>query len=150
MTSGSCPAAAPTAHRSVRPAQGSSTACSAAAAARREGRLYHHKLCIRCTVTDRVTALLDNGTGHIDPALAPLAAALSTGPTPTPAGRLVWLSKPRNRALLRALATQTLPLTHDGLTDYPDQAGIPYLRALLVHCAALPRSTGNCSTSKPG
>jgi len=103
-----------------------------------EGRLYHHKLCIRCTITDRVTALLDNGTGHIDPALAPLAAALSTGPTPTPAGRLVWLSKPRNRALLRALATQTLPLTHDGLTDYPDQAGIPYLRALLVHCAALP------------
>jgi hypothetical protein len=105
----------------------------------REGRLYHHKLCIRCTVTDRVAALLDNGTGHIDPALASLAAALSTGPTPTPAGRLVWLSKPRNRDLLRALGTQTLPLTHDGLTDYPDQAGIPYLRALLVHCGALPQ-----------
>ena len=104
----------------------------------REGRLYHHKLCIRCTVTDRVTALLDNGTGHIDPALAPLAAALATGPTPTPAGRLVWLSKPHNRDLLRALATQTLPLTHDGLSAYPDQAGIPYLRALLVACGALP------------
>ena len=98
----------------------------------REGRLYHRKLCVRCTVTDRVAALLDNGTGHIDPALAPLAAALATGPTPTPAGRLVWLTKPHNRDLLRALATRTLPLTHDGLTAYPDQAGIPYLRALLV------------------
>jgi hypothetical protein len=76
--------------------------------------------------------------GHIDPALAPLATALSTGPTPTPAGRLVWLGKPHNRDLLRALATRTLPLNHDRLTGYPDQAGIPYLRALLVHCGALP------------
>jgi hypothetical protein len=104
-----------------------------------EGRLYHRKLCVRCTVADRVTALLDNGTGNIDPALVPLATALTTGPTPTPAGRLVWLNKPHNRDLLRALATQALPLTHDGLTAHPDQAGIPYLRALLVHCGALPQ-----------
>ena len=103
-----------------------------------EGRLYHHKLCIHCTITDRVTALLDNGTGHTDPALAPLAAALATGPTPTPAGRLVWLARPHNRKLLRALATGQAPLTHPGLTAYPDQAGVPYLRALLVHCGALP------------
>ncbi|TQM11003.1 MULTISPECIES: hypothetical protein [Pseudonocardia] len=103
-----------------------------------EGRLYHRKLCIRCTVTDRVAALLDNGTGHIDPALVPLAAALSTGPTPTPGGRLVWLTKPHNRDLLRALATGDLPLTHPDLNTYPDQAGVPYLRALLVHCGALP------------
>jgi len=104
-----------------------------------EGRLYHRQLCVRCTVTDRVATLLDNGTGRNDPDLAPLAAALATGPTPTPAGRLVWLARPHNRDLLRALATRTLPLTHDGLTAYPDQAGIPYLRALLVHCGALPQ-----------
>ena len=104
-----------------------------------EGRLYHRKLCIRCTVTDRVATLLNNRAGHIDPALAPLAAALSSGPTPTPGGRLTWLSKPHNRDLLRALAAQTLPLTHDGLTGHPEQAGIPYLRALLVHCGALPQ-----------
>jgi hypothetical protein len=103
-----------------------------------EGRLYHRKLCIRCTATDRVDALLDNGTGHIDPALVPLAAALNTGPTPTPSGRLVWLTKPRNRDLLRALATGRLPLTHPGLSAYPEQGPIPYLRALLVHCGALP------------
>lgn len=103
-----------------------------------EGRLYHRKLCIRCTVTDRVAALLDNGTGHTDPALVPLAAALTTGPTPTPRGRLVWLAKPRNSDLLRALATGRLPLTHPGLTAYPEQGGVPYLRALLVHCGALP------------
>ena len=53
--------------------------------------------------------------------------------------RLVWLTKPHNRDLLRALATGRLPLTHDGLTAYPEQAGIPYLRALLVHCGALPQ-----------
>ncbi|MEJ7705056.1 MAG: hypothetical protein WKF47_16020 [Geodermatophilaceae bacterium] len=103
-----------------------------------EGRLYHRKLCIRCTVTDRVTALLDNGTGHIDPALVPLAAALSTGPTPTPRGRLAWLAKPHNRDLLRALATGWLPLTHRDLNAYPEQGPVPYLRALLVHCGALP------------
>lgn len=103
-----------------------------------EGRLYHRKLCIRCTVTDRVAALLDDGTGHIAPALAPLATALSTGPTPTPAGRLVWLAKPHNRDLLRALATRRLPLTHPGLNAHPEQAGIPYLRALLVHSGVLP------------
>lgn len=104
-----------------------------------EGRLYHRKLCIRCTITDRVAALLDNGTGDIDSVLVPLAAALRTGPTPTPAGRLTWLNKPHNRDLLRAIATRTLPLTHDGLTGYPDQAGIPYLRALLVACGVLPQ-----------
>jgi hypothetical protein len=103
-----------------------------------EGRLYHRKLCVRCTVADRVATLLDNGTGHIDPALVPLATALTTGPTPTPSGRLTWLSKPQNRELLHALTTGRLPLTHDGLTAYPEQAGIPYLRALLVHCGALP------------
>ncbi|TQM11132.1 hypothetical protein [Pseudonocardia kunmingensis] len=103
-----------------------------------EGRLYHRKLCIRCTVTDRVAALLDNGDGHIDPALVPLAAALTTGPTPTPGGRLVWLAKPHNRDLLRALATGQLPLTHPDLNAYPEQGPIPYLRALLVHCGTLP------------
>jgi ribosomal protein S14 len=56
-----------------------------------EGRLYHGKLCARCTLADRVAAVLDNGTGHIDPALAPLATALTTAATPTPAGRLAWL-----------------------------------------------------------
>ena len=117
----------------------------------REGRLYHHKLCIRCTLTDRVAALLDNGTGHIDPALAPLAAALATGPTPTPAGRLVWLSKPHNRDLLRALATRTLPLTHDGADRLPRPSRHPLparpARPLRRTAAS---STGNCSTSKPG
>jgi ribosomal protein S14 len=103
-----------------------------------EGRLYHGKLCVGCTVTDRVAALLDNGTGHVDPDLSPLAAALATGPTPTPAGRLNWLSKPRNRDLLLSLAARQLPLTHHGLTAHPDQTGIPYLRALLVACGTLP------------
>ena len=30
-------------------------------------------------------------------------------------------------------------MTHDGLTAHPDPTGIPYLRALLVHCGALPQ-----------
>jgi hypothetical protein len=104
-----------------------------------EGRLYHRQLCVRCTVADRVATLLDNGTGQINPDLTPLATALTTGPTPTPTGRLTWLSKPHNRTLLRALATRTLPLTHGGLSAHHDQTGIPYLRALLLHCGALPQ-----------
>lgn len=104
-----------------------------------EGQLYRGKLCARCTITDRVEALLDNGTGHIDPALVPLVDALSTTTMLTPAGRLVWLRKPNNRSMLRVLATQRLPLTHPGLSAHPDQGGIPYLRALLVHCGALPK-----------
>lgn len=103
-----------------------------------EGRLYHGKLCVRCTVSDRIAALLDDGAGRIDPALAPLATALNTGPTPTPGGRLTWLNKPHNRDLLRALATGRLPLTHPALSAHPEQAGVPYLRALLVQCGALP------------
>lgn len=55
-----------------------------------EGRLYHGKPCVRCTLTDRIAAVLDEGTGTIHPALVPLATALATGP-PTPAARLVWL-----------------------------------------------------------
>ncbi len=49
-----------------------------------EGLLYHGKLCVRCTVTDRIAALLDNGTEHIDPALIPLATALNPPTPPQP------------------------------------------------------------------
>ena len=53
-----------------------------------EGQLYRRKLCVGCTVTDRVAALLDNGTGHVDPDLSPLAAAWRPGRHPPRQG--VW------------------------------------------------------------
>jgi hypothetical protein len=42
-----------------------------------EGKLHARKLCIRCTLTDRLTELLDDGTGRIHPSLTPLFEVLA-------------------------------------------------------------------------
>ncbi|MFJ1827897.1 hypothetical protein ACIOG9_24935, partial [Streptomyces sp. NPDC088178] len=59
-----------TAPRSARPAPASQTFdCSRCGF---EGQLLGERLCERCTLTDRQTVLLDDGTGRVRPAPTPL------------------------------------------------------------------------------
>ena len=132
------PGRGPTAPRSARPAPGSSTACSAAAAARaKDGST---------TANSASTAPSPTGSRRC----STTAPATPTQPWPRSPPRWrparhpprpgAWSGWPgRTTATCCAPSPPgRLPLTHDGLTAYPDQAGIPYLRALLVHCGALP------------
>ena len=101
-----------------------------------EGRLLGGGLCERCTFTDQLTALLDDGTGHIHPPLIPLFDEL--GNMPRPRSGLAWIANPQPRALLQDLAGGRLALTHDAFQQLPNWRTAAYLRDLLMQCGALP------------
>jgi hypothetical protein len=76
------------------------------------------------------------GCGTVAPPLKPLADALAA--TASPAATLGWLRKPDVRDLLTALASGTLPLTHEAIDAWPRPRAVSYLRELLTDCGALP------------
>ncbi|WP_462166903.1 hypothetical protein, partial [Frankia sp. AiPs1] len=94
------------------------------------------RLCERCTLTDQLTAVLDDGTGNVTPPLEPLFNALRA--TPTPKSGLAWLGNLRVRELLADLATGRIDLTHEALHPLPNWRTVAYLRDLLMACGALP------------
>ncbi|GLW13060.1 hypothetical protein Misp01_81880 [Microtetraspora sp. NBRC 13810] len=75
-----------------------------------EAHLLGGRLCERCTLHDRLDKLLDEGTGRVSPALIPLHHLL-TG-MPRPKSGLAWLASAKVQGLLTALATGTMPLSH--------------------------------------
>lgn len=91
--------------------------------------------CPPCRAALRVEQVLDDGTGTMNLAFAPLAAALAAK---RPETVLIWLTKPYIRELLTALATGRLPLTHDGLAQYDRPLAARYLRHELMACGILP------------
>ncbi|MGV8973491.1 MAG: hypothetical protein ACOH10_14305 [Rhodoglobus sp.] len=72
-----------------------------------EGRPLPGRLCERCTLSDQLTIVLDDGTGHIYPPLAPLFEQLRK--MQKPRSGLKWLSGPWQRALLQDLSTGGSP-----------------------------------------
>ncbi|MWA09135.1 hypothetical protein [Streptomyces sp. BA2] len=93
-------------------------------------------ICPRCHLTERLTELLDDGTGRIAPALLPLHEAYTAQPNPD-AG-LVWLYCNRHvPPLLTALATGHLPLSHEALDDHPSSQTAMHLRDLLMQYGVL-------------
>jgi integrase len=101
-----------------------------------EGELPASRLCGPCGLTWALGRTLDDGTGAISPALAPLAIHLASSPSPTAV--LHWLNKPHIHGVLTDLATGRLPLTHQALAAHPDRRAVIYLRDLLVSCGVLP------------
>jgi hypothetical protein len=97
-----------------------------------EAPLLAGRLCPRCTLADRLTALLDDGTGRIHPPLAPADQTSAT-------------------ALLQDLATGRLALTHEAFQQLPNWRTAAYLRDILMQCGVCPPSTGSsCNpTSTP-
>lgn len=101
-----------------------------------EGRLLGGRFCERCTLTDQLTAALNDGTGHIHPPLVPLFDDLRN--MPRPRSGLAWIAKPQPRAMLQDLAGGRLALTHDAFGQLPNWRTAAYLRDLLMQCGALP------------
>ncbi|MFF3734624.1 hypothetical protein ACFYXM_31120 [Streptomyces sp. NPDC002476] len=97
-----------------------------------EGLLLGGRLCERCTLSDQLTA----GTGRIYPQLIPLHQLLVS--LDRPKSRLIWLRNPQVPALLRDLATGTVPLTHDAIQALPNWRTAAYLRDLLMDSGVLP------------
>jgi hypothetical protein len=60
-----------------------------------------------------------------------------------PHSRLTWLDNPGVAESLCALATGTIPLSHDALAAQPHWRRAMFLRELLMHCGALPTMDKN-------
>lgn len=113
-----------------------------------EARRYRRGVCDRCVLTERLRALLDDGTGSVRTELLPLFDALRQ--IRRPWGALTWTSKPHTQRNLRALALKEVPLTHDGLSQLTPWRSVAYLRDLLMQSAFCPRLTGSCCCSSGG
>ena len=68
-----------------------------------EGYLLGGRLCRRCTLSDQLQRILDDGSGQVHPPLLALVQALVSMPHPKTA--LAWLASAQVRALLADLAT---------------------------------------------
>jgi hypothetical protein len=104
----------------------------------RDGKLHGGRRCTRCTLADRLGELLDDGTGRIHPRLVPLAEHLLT--MDNPMSGLVWLIARRSVAadLLRRLAHEEIPLTHEAFHTVQPWRAAAHLRELLMACGLLP------------
>jgi hypothetical protein len=86
--------------------------------------------------TDRLTELLDDGTGQIHPGLRPLFEALIAMDNPLTG--LTWLYKPYAPRFLRGLASGEIALTHEAFHQLEPWRAAAHLRELLMNCGLLP------------
>ncbi|MEU6782127.1 hypothetical protein ABZ912_23230 [Nonomuraea angiospora] len=106
-----------------------------------EAKLLGGRLCERCTLSDRLTTVLDDGTGRIRPALRPLSDLLAA--MEQPGSGLAWLAMRRNHpgkpaALLQRLAVGHIPLTHDAFHELQPWRTAAHLEELLMAGGVLP------------
>ncbi|MET9251112.1 hypothetical protein [Nonomuraea sp. NPDC003709] len=106
-----------------------------------ESKLRGGRLCERCTLSDRLTAVLDDGAGRIRPELSPLFDLLVA--MEQPGSGLTWQAIRRNHPgnvaqLLQQLALGQIPLTHDALHELQPWRVAAHLEELLVVCGVLP------------
>lgn len=101
-----------------------------------EGWLHYAGICGRCVLTDRLTIILDDGTGTIRPELQPLFASICS--MSRPRSGILWLSKPHVPPILQALAKGDVPLTHEGLSRLTPWRSVVHVRDLLISCEILP------------
>ncbi|MFI6925824.1 hypothetical protein ACIBIZ_38195 [Nonomuraea spiralis] len=101
-----------------------------------EGRLHTGRLCERCTLADKATATLDDGTGRINPALPRRPRRSSPCPTRGQGGR--GCAPPTSRTSSPAWPAATSPLTHQALHQLSNWRTVACLRDLLMACGVLP------------
>lgn len=106
-----------------------------------EGKLLGGRLCERCTLADRLTALLDDGTGRVRPELTPLFDLLVA--MDKPSSGLAWLAlrqdQPGNASeRLRQLGLGQIPLTHDAFHELQPWRSAAHLEELLMASGVLP------------
>jgi hypothetical protein len=101
-----------------------------------EGKLHAKRLCSRCALTDRLTELLDDGSGQVRPDLLPLLHSLTSMENPLTG--LTWLYEKYNPDMLRGLADGSIELTHEAFHQLPHGRAASHLRELLMACGLLP------------
>jgi integrase len=107
-----------------------------------EGKLHGGRLCTRCTFSDRLVELLDDGTGRIRSELIPLSDTLLA--MSNPRSGLAWLDMRTGRPgsaddLLRRLSRGDIELTHEAFHTLQPWRAAAHLRELLMACEVLPR-----------
>lgn len=102
-----------------------------------EGQLHAGRRCSRCRLADELTALLDNGTGQLNPELLPLFHSLMA--TQSADAGLTWIHKDYVQDMLRGLAQGHIALTHTALHQLPRPQATAHLRELLIVCGLLPQ-----------
>ena len=100
-----------------------------------EGWLHYAGICGRCVLADRLTVILDDGTGAIRPELVSFFDSVCA--MSRPRSGILWLTKPHVPPILRALALGQVPLTHDGLSTLQPWRSVIHIRDLLVGCGVL-------------
>ena len=93
-------------------------------------------VCGWCVLSDKLAAVLDDGTGRIRPELLPFRDRMVAMPRPRTG--ILWLNKPHVPPLLHAIATGQVPLTHDGIASLTPANSASYVRRLLVAVGTLP------------
>ena len=106
-----------------------------------EDQLHARRRCTRCTLSDQLTGLLDDGTGRIRPELLPLHEILVAMDNPRTG--LNWLQgrSPNPAAaakLLRGLGNGSIALTHEAFHQLQPWRAAAHLRDLLMSCGLLP------------
>lgn len=97
---------------------------------------YRVDACARCVLGDRLTELLDDGSGAARPELEPLFHLIHTMSWPN--SRLTWLRRQGPASVLSALARGEVPLTHEGISTLRPWRSVIYVRDLLIDCGVLP------------
>jgi hypothetical protein len=106
------------------------------AACGEEGELWFAHTCLRCSLRRRAGQVMADTTGEVPLVLRPVHEAIASMTDPW-AG-LIWLQSAAVRQRLSALATGTVPISHDGLDQLPSGPGREYLRELLMTHRVLP------------
>jgi hypothetical protein len=101
-----------------------------------EGELWFTRACLRCSLRRRLDEVLADQAGRVPDALRGLRDGLAA--MPNPRAGLIWLQPQAVRDRLHALATGTVPLSHEGLDGLPGGQGREYLRDLLMTHRLIP------------
>ena len=94
------------------------------------------RLCGRCTLHERASALLAQPGGGVHPRLLPLFDALLAGRRPQTT--LYWFTRSSGPDILRAMACGELEFSHQSLAAMAPGRTVTYLRDLLVAVGVLP------------
>jgi len=101
----------------------------------REDHFYGAR-CGRCTLADRLTALLADTSGQVHPQLAGVHAALLAARHPR--STLTWLNRSSGPPILRQMALGQIPISHAAFETMPVNKTTNYLRDLLTALEVLP------------
>jgi hypothetical protein len=102
----------------------------------RSGYPYGHGGCAYCVLADEVAGLLAGPDGTVAPDLRPLTEAFTR--VRRPLNAISWVRHSPAAGLLRHLAGQQRPVSHDLLDELPPGHSLHYLRQVLVQTGILP------------